>query len=324
MTATSVAVLIPAYRAEATLAETLDTVLAQTWPIVEIIVVDDGSPDGTLGVARSYEARGVRVYTQANFGAASARNRAFAASTGEFVQFLDADDLLAPDKIEAQMRRLAAEPEGTVASAAWARFQTDPAEADFEKQPDWRDFEPARGWLIQAWSGRGTMFPGAWLLPRPVAEAAGPWDERLSLNDDGEYNARVLTVATKVAFCPDAKAYYRSGSGGNLSARRDVAAMESARLACERSVAAMLAVDGSPEARRACASLWQFLAVEAYPDFPAVAAEAEAQAAALGGGALRPSGGRLYNAVRDVAGWKAAARVQRAADRLRGAVPRRR
>lgn len=317
-----VSILVPAYRAEATLAATLDAALAQTYPNVEIIVVDDGSPDDTLAVARGYEARGVRVIAQPNAGAAAARNAAYRASSGTFVQFLDADDLLAPDKIEVQMRRLADEPEGTVASAAWARFRADPAEAVFETMADWRDYEPARGWLVQSWSGRGTMFPAAWLLPRSVAEAAGPWDERLSLNDDGEYNARVLTAARKIAFCPDARAYYRSGDTGSLSGRRDAAAMASARLACERSVDALLAADASPEARRASACLWQFLAFEAYPDHPAVAAEAEAQAEALGGGTLVASGGRLYNAVRSVAGWKAAARAQRLADRARRALAR--
>lgn len=317
-----VSILIPAYGAEATLAATLDSALAQTYPNVEVVVVNDGSADATLAVAQRYRARGVTVIDQPNAGAAAARNHAFRLSKGEYVQFLDADDLIAPDKIEVQMRRLASEPEGTVASAAWARFCTDPSEAVFETKADWCDFEPARQWLVQSWSGRGTMFPAAWLLPRAVAEAAGPWDERLSLNDDGEYNARVLTAARKIAFCPDARAYYRSGIAGNLSGRRDAAAMASARLACERSVEALLAVDASPEARRASACLWQFLAHEAYPDFPALARDAEARAAALGGGGLGPSGGRLYNAVCSVAGWKAAARVQRLTDRARGALAR--
>ena len=317
-----VSILVPAYRAEATLAATLDSALAQTWPSVEVIVVDDGSPDGTLAVAQGYETRGVTVLTQPNAGAAAARNTAYRACSGTFVQFLDADDLIAPDKIEIQMQRLADEPAGTVASAAWDRFVTDPSEAIFETQPDWRDYEPARNWLIQSWSGRGTMFPAAWLLPRAITEAAGPWDEHLSLNDDGEYNARVLTAARKIAFCPDARAYYRSGHPGSLSGRKDAVAMASAHLACERSVHALLAADASPEARRASACLWQFLAFEAYPDHPAVAAEAEAQASALGGGNLMPSGGRLYNTVRDAAGWKVAARVQRLADRARRVLPR--
>src|SRR5205807_2280057 len=72
----------------------------------EVIVVVDGSADGTLAVARSFEAAGVRVIHQLNAGASAARNRAYAACSGEYVQNLDADDLLAPDKIERQMKRL--------------------------------------------------------------------------------------------------------------------------------------------------------------------------------------------------------------------------
>src|SRR5689334_11048168 len=101
-----VSILIPAYNAERWLAETLESALSQSWDRKEIIVVDDGSKDATLLVARSFEKRGVRVVTQANQGAAIARNRAFELSQGEYIQWLDADDLLAPDKIERQMHVL--------------------------------------------------------------------------------------------------------------------------------------------------------------------------------------------------------------------------
>lgn len=305
-----VSVLVAAYNSERFLGQAVESVLAQTYPAVETIVVDDGSTDGTLAVARAFEARGVRVLTQPNAGAPAARNRAYRESQGAFVQFLDADDLLAPGKIEVQMQRLAGEPEGTVASAAWARFYGEPSEASFETRPDWHDFEPARDWLIQSWSGRGTMMNSCWLLPRAVAEAAGPWDERLLINQDGEYNARVLTAARKVAFCPDARAYYRSGIAGSISRRRDAATLASARLACERCVEALLAVDPSPEARRACACLWQALSFAAYPDHPALVREAEAQAESFGGGTLRPSGGRAFRLVRDTFGWKIASRMR--------------
>ena len=94
-----VSILIPAFNAQESIAETLQSAIAQTWPRKEIIVVDDGSTDATLAIARQFESDSVRVVTQKNQGAAAARNMAFSLSHGDYIQWLDADDLLAPDKI---------------------------------------------------------------------------------------------------------------------------------------------------------------------------------------------------------------------------------
>src|SRR5947208_10643307 len=94
-----VSILIPAYNAEAWIADTIQSALAQTWPRKEIVVVDDGSRDATFAVARRFASSEVKVVTQPNSGAATARNKAFALSRGDFIQWLDADDLLAPDKL---------------------------------------------------------------------------------------------------------------------------------------------------------------------------------------------------------------------------------
>src|SRR6516162_381108 len=101
-----VSILIPAYNAGEALAETVESALAQTWPNKEIIVVDDGSKDSTLSIARQFASRGVTVITQKNQGAAATRNNALAASRGDFIQWLDADDLLVPEKITKQMQAL--------------------------------------------------------------------------------------------------------------------------------------------------------------------------------------------------------------------------
>ena len=200
-----VSVLIAAYNAELWIGTTLRSVLAQTWPNVEVVVVDDGSTDGTAAIAQQHVSDTVRLIRQENRGACAARNRAFAESRGDFIQFLDADDVLAADKIERQMEYLEREPENTVAYSSWSRFTGDVATADTVRMsPDWQDFEPASDWLIQSWEGRGTSFPGAWLIPRHLVEWAGPWSEGLLRNQDGEFMTRVLLAARKVKFCPEA------------------------------------------------------------------------------------------------------------------------
>ena len=85
MTPPLVSILIPAYNAERHVGEAVESALAQTHPRVEVVVVDDGSSDGTLAVAQRYEARGVRVASQANAGASAARNHALRLASGDFL-----------------------------------------------------------------------------------------------------------------------------------------------------------------------------------------------------------------------------------------------
>ena len=100
-----VSILIPAYNAQQWLSDTSESALAQTWEKTEIIVVDDGSTDQTPHLARKFASKSVRVVAQENRGAAAARNTAYAACQGDYIQWLDADDLIDPDKVEVQMRR---------------------------------------------------------------------------------------------------------------------------------------------------------------------------------------------------------------------------
>src|SRR5712691_12184448 len=117
-----VSILIPAFNARATIAETLASAIQQTWRRKEIIVVDDGSRDDTRTIVEAFAGDGVRVVTQDNQGAAAARNKALSLSSGDYLQWLDADDLLAPDKVAAQMQALECPNGRTVLSASWGYF----------------------------------------------------------------------------------------------------------------------------------------------------------------------------------------------------------
>ena len=119
-----VSILIPALDAINWIADTLRSALAQTWQQKEVIVVDDGSTDQTAAIAQQFQNDGVRVYaTQKNQGAAAARNKAFSLSQGDYIQWLDADDLLAHDKIARQLEALGSSgSKRTLLSSAWGRF----------------------------------------------------------------------------------------------------------------------------------------------------------------------------------------------------------
>src|SRR5208282_807303 len=127
-----VSILIPAYNAEAWIADTIRSALAQTWPRKEIIVVDDGSTDGTLAAAKRFESEGILVVAQPNQGAAAARNKAYSLCSGDYIQWLDADDLLSPDKIAKQMEVAERYPGKRILfSSGWAHFLYRPAKAKF-------------------------------------------------------------------------------------------------------------------------------------------------------------------------------------------------
>lgn len=104
-----VSAVIPAYNAADFLAEAIRSVLEQTLPCFECLVVDDGSTDGTADVAKTFPE--VRVISQSNGGDARARNRGLSEAHGHYIAFLDADDIWLPHKIESQMERFRASPE---------------------------------------------------------------------------------------------------------------------------------------------------------------------------------------------------------------------
>ena len=99
-----VSILIPLYNSENYIEETIQSCLNQTYENIEIIIVDDGSTDKSLQIAKSFESGKLKVYSQPNSGACKARNLAFEKSIGDYIQYLDADDLLSENKIENQRK----------------------------------------------------------------------------------------------------------------------------------------------------------------------------------------------------------------------------
>lgn len=304
-----VSVIIPCHNAAAWLEATIASVRAQTWRRHEIILVDDGSKDGSGAMADRLAGADLHVVHQENLGQCAALNRGLANAQGEYVEYLDADDLLAPEKIAVQLERLRELPPTSIASCSWARFQDDAAQAVFNPEAVWRDLSPVE-WLVTSWSGGGMMHGAAWLSPRSVIDAAGPWNESLTLINDLDYFSRLLLASDGVAFCPSARTYYRSNVAGSLSRRTSRSAWESAFHATELSVNALLAREDSPRVRGACAINYQRLVHSAYPFVPDLVKSAESRIAQLGGCDLKPGGGSVFQQLARLFGWKLARRTQ--------------
>ncbi len=118
-----VSVVIPCYNQAHFLGEAIESVLAQSYPHLEIVVVDDGSPDNTEEVAARYP--GVRYVRQENQGLAAARNTGLRHSRGDYLVFLDADDRLLPEAVEAGLEHLHAHPECAFAFGKWRLIAVD-------------------------------------------------------------------------------------------------------------------------------------------------------------------------------------------------------
>ena len=213
-----VSVLIPLYNSENNIVETIQSVLNQTYTNIEVIVVNDGSTDESLNRISLIEDDRLIVVDQENKGASAARNTAFDHSTGELIQYLDADDLLEEHKIEKQIELfLEANDSACLISGVWGRFFDAISNVKWEHQEIDEDYDQPYKWLLDSWQGKGMAQPGIWLTPRSVIEKAGKWNESISLNDDGEFFCRVLLQSSKIIFCPEAKVYYRSGDVNSLS-----------------------------------------------------------------------------------------------------------
>ncbi|MCF4967960.1 glycosyltransferase family 2 protein [Nostoc sp. CMAA1605] len=304
-----VSIITPCYNVEQWLPDTIESALAQTWSNIEIILVDDGSKDNTLAIANSFASSKVKVISQENAGQSAAENRAFQEAQGDFIEYLDADDLLAPDKIERQIQLLGDSNSEFVASGEWARFYKFSEEALFIPQPLWRDMSPV-DWLICAWEGHYMMHGAAWLVPRKIAEKAGSWNEKLSLINDFDYFSRILLASQGVKFCQGAKTYYRSGNTSSLSGSKSRKAWESAFLALELGTNNLLLKEDSQRTRHACATVFQRFIYEVYPDVPDLQDKAAAKVQNWGGSDLTPSGGPMFKLMSGFLGWKLAKKVQ--------------
>jgi len=304
-----VSILIPCRNAATTLRETLESALAQEGVEKEIIVVDDGSSDGSLETAKRYEAQGVRVIEGPRINASAARNRALEASSGEYIQYLDADDLLGANKIRLQIEVLEKHPD-CVATARWGRFTQTPEDVVFANDDQLHDWTPV-DWLVFHCGQHQMMHPAAWLLPRGVAEQAGLWDERLTLNDDGEYFARVVAKSAGLR-CPcGAESFYRTVEAPTLSKTRGDEAFRSLWLSLDLTGGTLLSLDRSRETERAVADMWQRFCYEVYPAAPEARAKARSMVAELGGSSLEPDFGPKARLVARFFGWRLALRLSR-------------
>jgi len=319
-----VSILIPAYNSEEWIGEAIRSAIAQTWERKEIIVVDDGSRDRTAEVARRFASSSVSIVSTENQGAAAARNHALQLSQGDYIQWLDADDLLAPDKIERQLAALGDRGyDGTLLSSSWAYFNYRTDQAQFIATSLWQDLSPVE-WLWRKMSENLHMQTATWLTHRKLGEAAGPWDTRLTSDDDGEYFCRILLASEGTRFVPEARVYYRntpslnrvSYIGGSDKKK------ESTLLSMKLHIQYLRSLEESERVRTACLTYMQNWLDQFYPERPDIVKELQDLAARLHGRLETPRLRWKYAWIKPIFGFKAAKRAQTLLPQLKASLLR--
>jgi len=305
-----VSILIPAHNAAPWIAESIRSAVAQSWPRKEIIIVDDGSKDNTLAVALQYASKELKVISQENQGAAAARNNAFSRAQGDYIQWLDADDLLAPDKIARQMEVIQAQGKPrTLYSSEWGTFTFRPSRARFKSTAMWRDLNPVE-WLILKLGENLWMQTATWLVSRELTEAAGPWNTHLLSDDDGEYFTRIVTHSDGVGFVPGARVYYRRAAPSLSYIGMSQAKLEAQFLTLQLYISHARGVEDSPRVREACISMLNIWRMSFFPEQMELFKNLEQLAKELGGCLEAPSLPWKYAWIQKLLGWNAAKKAQ--------------
>lgn len=304
-----VSILITAYNAEGTLGYTLQSVVDQTWDNKEIIVVNDGSRDRTAEIAGRF--KGVTVKSIENRGLSGGQNQAFQLCHGDYIQYLDADDLLAPDKIERQLVALqTVNNPRIVASSPWAYFYHRTESARFVDNSLCQSLSPVE-WLLRKMGENLHMQNATWLVKREVAEKAGPWDMKLNYDQDGEFFCRVLLASEGTCFVPGTGIYYRRSGPNSISyIGNSDKKKESLLVSMKLHVKYLLSLEDSARTRAACLKYLQTWYRNFYLSRPDLAAELEALAASLGGRLEPPKLSWKYAWIQKTFGWQTARAAQ--------------
>lgn len=259
-----VSVLIPCYNASPFLKETLESCILNLLPSDEIILIDDHSEDNSMEMAQNFLERSsvqFRVESNTKKGACSARNMAFELSKGDLIQWLDSDDLLGPNKIPHQRDKLSHQSRG-LAVSPFIPFVGNTRTGIIAEERTW----PSELHMSPAdWLSQGHMtIPACWLGHRTVFGDAGPWNPKLTVNQDGEFFARALANAEDVTFCDDSHVFYRRGipcSVSSFTPEKAESLLESVKLIHSTA----LTVEHSPRMAQMVANTIQHAIYTAYP-----------------------------------------------------------
>jgi glycosyltransferase involved in cell wall biosynthesis len=207
----TISVIVPAYNVERTILETVESVQQQTFSDFELIVINDGSTDRTLKLLNTVKDPRLKVFSYTNGGLPTARNRGISHATGEFLAFLDADDLWTPDKLELQLAALQQHPEAGVAYS-WTYFKDEQGVHSYADESNRFEGNVYADLLVKNFLHNGSN-P---LIRKQAIESVGEFDPTLKSCEDWEFYLR-LAAKWPFLLVPKPQILYRQSSGSMSS-----------------------------------------------------------------------------------------------------------
>jgi glycosyltransferase involved in cell wall biosynthesis len=215
----TLSVIVPAYNRAKLIGESLRSLLSQTLPADEIIVVDDGSTDDTVVVAESFGPP-IKVISRPNGGPAAARNTGFQASKGDFIHFFDSDDLAAANKHEVQVAALI-KTGAEIAYGPWLQGRFNRELFEVNNQVLQQRGLPAEESLVRALLTYWSIVPHAALFRRSIVEKVNGFPEDLFVAEDQYMFLKCLLAGARVVHTPGTIEFYRLGDDSKITESKD-------------------------------------------------------------------------------------------------------
>ena len=211
-------VIIPLYNKAQSVSKTIDCVLAQTFTDYEVLVIDDGSTDGSAEVVRGYDDARIRLISKPNGGVSSARNRGIHEAKNDYLAFLDADDYWEPTYLEEQVRMITDFPDAAMWSTGWGYLVEDKKIAIPHKP------SPHRGYITDYWTTKkcsNIFWMSVCVIRRSVFDTIEPYDERMRYGEDLDMAWRII-ANYPVAFNSTILAYYRQDAENRACEKKHI------------------------------------------------------------------------------------------------------
>lgn len=312
-----VSIIIPCFNSSKTILKAIKSCQKQTYSNLEVIVVDDGSSDETEKKIRTIKDKRIKIIKQKNLGASAARNRGLLHAKGKYIQFLDSDDFLGRDKIKGNLQQL--EPlsgSKKIGLSDTVYFNDGENPESGIRQTGWPlvNHSNPTEWLVEMLGPeKGSMVQtSAWLTPRSIAHKIGPWNEKISLNDDGEYFARAVLNVDCICKSNIGETFYRKyRSQKSLSGTREKKHLKSGLKAIDLIASHLFKKTKSEKAKKAIARHYKEFAFFYYLDSPKIAEIALKKARKLGYNKMNPCFGTIFGRVLSfIFGWKNIKKLQ--------------
>lgn len=306
-----VSICIPAYNSSKYIAETLHSLLNQSYKNFEIIVCDDSSTDNTIPIIKSFNSSLITITKNKGKGASSARNEAFKISNGDLIIFFDADDVVQKNFIASQVVQYLQHDDQTVIYSSIGRFyNNDIQNFKIDEKQNLGNYVFSQWIKVITEKGTGLNVPGRYLIPRSLISSSTPWNENLSMNDDFPFFTKIYKSASKVVLNAEVALMYRSGNSSlsnNWTKKAIHSYWESLNIASE----IILEDNVSIDAKKCCASLFQNFIYNVYPEEPSLIRKAEIKVNELGGCPTRKTFRGLTGILSFIFGWKFTARFKK-------------